>query len=486
MAKNDNEKTIGMTVKKEDDMPAWFEELCLKSEIAEFSDVKGCMVIRPHGYAIWESIQEYFNKVIKANGVQNAAFPLMIPESYFKKEAEHAEGFSPEVAWVTHAGDTKLDEKLAIRPTSETLISKSFKRWLRSYRDLPIKVNQWCSVVRWETKQTKLFLRSREFWWQEGHCIYETEEECVKETEFYLESYKRMCEELLAVPVLAGVKTKKEKFAGAVDTYAIEALMPDGKALQMGTSHYLGQGFMKAFDVKFRGRDEKMHIPHYNSWGVSTRLMGALFMTHSDNKGLVLPPKIAPIQVVIIPILFEKTKKEVIKACKELKQKLAVKYKVHLDDRDEYKPGWKYNEWEMKGVPVRIEIGPKDLEKDEAVIARRDTGDKAKSKLSEVPKEILSTFEKMEMDMFNKAKKFLKDSIVETNDWKEFMEAIKSKKMVKSYFCNEPECEDWIKDKAGGATSRCIPLGSKNPPSEAECVHCGKPAKVEIYFSKSY
>jgi len=480
--KPDKEEAKGITVKKEDDMPEWYEQVCLKAELAEFSDVKGCMVVRPNGYQIWEAIMNFFDKNIKKIGVKNAAFPLFIPEHYFKKEQEHAEGFAPEVAWVTEAGDNKIEERLAIRPTSETIISESFKKWLRSYRDLPIRVNQWCSVVRWETQQTKLFLRSREFWWQEGHCIYETKEGCLKEVLQYLEEYRKVSEELLAIPVFAGVKTEKEKFAGAEATYAIEAFMPDGKALQMGTSHELGQGFMKAFGVQFKDKNEKMQTPWYTSWGISTRMVGAVVMVHGDNKGLVLPPRVAYNKVVIVPIFF-KEKDKVLGKCKDLAKDLK-QFNPILDDRDEYTPGWKFNEHELMGIPLRIEVGPKDIEKKQAVVVRRDTGKKDFIKLKELKEKIPKILDKMHDDLFDKAKKFVDDNIVEANDFDKFKKAIKDKKIVKCLFCNEEECEDWIKDKADGASSRVYAMGQKKP--KGKCVHCGKDAKVEIYFSKCY
>jgi prolyl-tRNA synthetase len=320
-------------------MPEWYTQVVEKAGLADFyAPVKGFMVIKPYGYAIWEKIQNYFNSVIKKHGVKNAYFPLLIPEKFFKKEAEHAEGFAPELAWVEKK---EGEERLAIRPTSETVMYDSYSRWIRSYRDLPLKINQWCNVLRWEVKQTKLFLRSREFLWQEGHCVYETEEECQKETLLYLSEYQKLASDLLCIPTLAGQKSDKEKFPGALRTYTYEALMPDGKALQMGTSHNLGQGFAKSFNIKYLGRDEKTHTPWQNSWGISTRMIGAMVMSHGDDKGLVLPPKVAPVQIVIIPILFDKTKEQVLKECKELKNTLSVKYDVELDDREEYTPGWK-------------------------------------------------------------------------------------------------------------------------------------------------
>ena len=375
MGNKNKEKKMGITVKKEEDMPEWYNQVILKAELADYSAIKGCMVIRPLGYAIWQKIMDTFNARIKKLGVKNAYFPLFIPESFFKKEAEHAEGFSPEVAWIENK-DEDTKERLAIRPTSETIMYDSYSRWIRSWRDLPLRINQWANVVRWEVQDCKLFLRSREFLWQEGHCVYETEEEVKRETLIYLNEYKKLAEDLMAIPVLTGVKTEKEKFAGAIETTAIEAFMPDGKALQLGTSHNLGQGFAKAFGIEYIGKDEKKHYPWQNSWGVSTRFIGGLIMTHSDDKGLVLPPKIAPDQVVIVPIIFDDTKDKVLKKAKEIKDKLK-KYSVIIDDREGYSSGWKFNEWELKGIPIRIEIGPKDIEKKQAVVVRRDTGKKS-------------------------------------------------------------------------------------------------------------
>jgi len=481
--KETSKEDKGITVKKEDDMPEWYTQVVQKAGLADFyAPVKGFMIIKPYGYAVWEKIQAYFNSRIKKYGVKNAYFPLLIPEKFFKKEAEHAKGFAPELAWIEK---TEEGEKLAIRPTSETIMYDSYSRWIRSYRDLPLKINQWCNVLRWEVKQTKLFLRSREFLWQEGHCVYETEEECVKEALLYLEEYKKLSEDLLAIPVLIGEKTEKERFAGAKNTYTIEALMPDGKALQMGTSHNLGQNFAKSFNIKFLGRDEKTHTPWQNSWGFSTRLIGAVVMVHGDNNGLVLLPKIAPVQVVIVPIFYEKDKKEILDKCKELKKILSLKFDVELDDREEYTPGWKFNEWELKGVPIRLELGPKDLDKGQVVLVRRDTGEKTTAKLSNnLQKEIQKLLGDIEMNLFSKAQKFLKESTVEVSTWKEFLKAIKEKKLVKAPFCGKIECEDWIKDKTAGANSRLIPLDAKKP--KGKCVHCGKEAKVIAYFSKSY
>jgi len=476
----ERKETQGLTVKKEKNMPEWYEQVCLKAELASYAPIKGFMVIRPRGYAIWEKIQTYFNKVLEKLKVENAYFPLLIPESFFKREAEHAKGFSPELAWVERE---EGEEKLAIRPTSETIMYEFYSKWIRSWKDLPLKINQWNNVLRWEIKQTKLFIRSREFLWQEGHCAYETEEECEKEALIVLEEYKKLCEGLLAIPVIYGKKTEKEKFPGAKTTYTIESLMPDGKALQMGTSHNLGQGFSKVFKIKFIGKDEKEHIPWLSSWGFSTRLIGAIVMTHADNKGLVLPPKIAPLQIVIIPIIFEKSKKEVFKKANEIKE-LLKDYSVKIDDREDYSPGWKYNEYELKGVPIRIEIGPKDIEKDQVIIVRRDTGIKSIIKTNQLKKTIKALLETIQGSLLTKARKYLNESIKEVSTWEEFEEGIKNKKLILANFCGTTNCEDMIKDETSGASSRCIPFEQKS--IKGNCIKCNKKAKYKIYFSKSY
>ncbi|MFA5992599.1 MAG: proline--tRNA ligase [Candidatus Pacearchaeota archaeon] len=474
---------LGITVKKEVDMPEWYSQVCLKSELADYSVVKGSMIIRPNGYAIWQAIQDYFNEnIIKKTKVRNAYFPLFIPESFFKKEAKHAEGFKPEVAWID-ASLTKDGERLAIRPTSETIMYDSYSKWIRSYRDLPLKINQWCNVVRWETQATKLFLRSREFLWQEGHCVYETEEECKEDTINYIKLYAKLCEELLAIPVIVGRKTEKEKFAGAKTTYAIEAFMPDGKALQCGTSHELGQGFAKSFDINFLGKDEKMHTPWQNSWGLSTRLIGALVMTHSDNNGLILPPSIAENKVVIIPIIKGDAVEKILKATKEIEKELKT-FNPILDDRKEYTPGWKYNNWELKGIPIRIEIGPKDVQNKQVILVRRDNKEKMPVKLSNLKKQIEKVLEEMQENLFSKAKKELENNTILVNKMPEMIKAIESRKLVRVYFCGKESCEDEIKDKTGGASSRCIPLNEKE--TDHPCISCNSKKTFLTYFSKSY
>jgi prolyl-tRNA synthetase len=474
----------GITVKKAEDLPEWYEQVCLKAEVADFGPVKGTMVIRPRGYAIWQAIQDYFNEnIIKKTNVKNAYFPLFVPESFFKKEAKHAEGFSPEVAWI----DKEISgegERIAIRPTSETIIYDSYSKWIRSWRDLPLKMNQWCNVVRWETETTKLLLRSREFLWQEGHCVYETEEECVEETINYLKLYQKLCEELLALPVIPGEKSKKETFAGAKKSYTIEGFMPDGKALQCGTAHNLGQDFAKSFNISYLGKNGEKNIPWQNSWGISTRLIGATIMTHSDDKGLVLPPRIVENKLVIVPIIIGEDKL-VLKKAKELAKQL-IEFNPILDDRQDYAPGYKYNEWEMKGIPLRLEIGPRDLKENKIILVRRDNGAKEEITIDiKLKEKIEKVLENMHKNLFDKAQEHIKNSIVEIDKKEEFIKAIEKKKLILTNFCGEKECEDEIKDKTGGASSRAIPLNTEVKKG-SKCFYCNKPAKVKIYFSKSY
>lgn len=470
----------GITVKKENDMPEWYTQVCLKSELAEYGPVKGTMIIKPYGYALWQKIQDYFNKVLKEDNVSNAYFPMFIPESFFKKESEHAKGFEAEVAWLEK---TDSEERIALRPTSETIMYDAYSRWIRSWRDLPLRINQWCNVVRWEVSQAKLFLRSREFLWQEGHCVYETEAECDKEVKLFLDEYEKLCKNLLALPVLKGKKTDKEKFAGAKYTTTIESFTSEGKALQCGTSHNLGQGFAKSFGISYLDRNGKKSLPWQSSWGFSTRLIGALVMAHSDNKGLVLPPSIAPIQIVIIPIISSE-KEKVLKKAKEIYKDLKKEYEVMLDEREEYSPGWKYSEYELKGVPIRLEIGPKDLEKEQVVLVRRDNGKKEFVKINKLRNEVKKTIEDIQNSMFEKAKKFLDSQIVKVNTWNQFIKEVKNRKLVMAKFCGDKECEEEIKDKTKGAGSRVIPFDQEK--ISGECIHCGKPAKYSTYFGRSY
>jgi prolyl-tRNA synthetase len=476
----------GVTVKKNEDLSEWYTQVILKSKLADYAPIKGCMIFREDSYAIWEKIQEIFNIKIKATGHRNVYFPLFIPESFLKKEAEHFQGFVPEVAWVTQGGDSPLEEKLAIRPTSETIMYATFAKWIRSWRDLPIKINQWCSVVRWETKATRLFLRTREFLWQEGHTAHVTKEEADKEAMEILNAYKDVIESYLAVPVLVGVKTEMEKFAGALYTLTLEAMMPDGKALQMGTSHQLGQHFSKVFDIKFIGEDEKEHDVWQTSWGFSTRMIGALVMVHGDDKGLVLPPRIAPTQVVIVPIPYKGAEAEAIAAkAKELFEGLQKKgITVVLDDRGEYTPGWKFNEWELKGVPLRIEIGPRDVKQKQAMLVRRDTFQKTVAKEEEAVNAVEKLLGDIQSNLFNRAKKSLEESITTIKDYDHFKEVLTSKGgFLRASWCADQKCEEKIKDETG-ATIRIVPFEKEKPFSK--CVRCGNEAKEVVYFAKSY
>lgn len=476
----------GITVKKDEDFSEWYTQLVLKSRLADYAPVKGCMIFREHSYAIWEKIQEIFNKKIKATGHRNVYFPLFIPESFLKMEAEHFEGFVPEVAWVTAGGNTPLEERLAIRPTSETIIYASFAKWIRSWRDLPIKLNQWCSVVRWETSATKLFLRTREFLWQEGHTAHATEKEADEEVVEILNAYRDVMESYLAVPVLVGKKTESEKFAGALYTTTLEAMMPDGKALQMGTSHNLGQHFSKVFDIKFLDEQEKERYAWQTSWGISTRMIGALVMVHGDDRGLVLPPKVAPVQVVIVPIPFKSADSKLILAkAKEVFEALQKNgTDVVLDDRPEYTPGWKFNEWELRGVPVRIEIGPRDIKQKQLTLARRDTFEKITIEQDEAVEKVQKLLEEIQNSLLQKAKKFLEESTTTVKTYDEFKKVLREKGgFIKASWCANSECEQKIKDETG-ATIRVVPLRRERPFSK--CVLCGGVAKEVVYFARAY
>lgn len=475
---NATKNVEGLSVKKEEDISEWYSQVVQKAELCDYAPIRGFMVIRPNAYFVWEKIQEYFNKVLEKKGVSNAYFPLLIPESFFKKEAEHAEKFSPELAFIEGKEE---GERLALRPTSETIIYNSFSKWIRSWRDLPLKVNQWCNILRWEVKQTKLLIRTREFLWQEGHCAFEKEEEALEDIREMACEYKKMIEELLAIPVLVGRKSEMEKFGGAEITMALEALMPDGKALQMGTTHFLKKDFAYSFGVRYLDREEKIKSPFTTSWGISTRLIGALVMLHGDNKGLILPPKIAKYQIVIVPIYNSKNKEKVFEKVKEVKHSLSG-HRIFVDDRESYSPGWKFNEWELKGVPLRIEIGEKDIEKRQVTFVRRDSGKKesvSEKKIAENAREILDDIQR---SLLEKAKKFLESSIDEAKNLKELQKKIEEKKIVKVYMVNEPAVEEKISETIGGATSRFVETSEK----EGVCVYSGKKTKTIAYFAKSY
>jgi len=477
---------LGVTVKKSEDLSEWYTQVILKSGLADYAPVKGCMVFRELSYAIWEKIQQIFNEKIKRTGHKNVYFPLFIPESFLKKEAEHFAGFVPEVAWVTIGGDTPLEERLAIRPTSETIIYATFAKWIRSWRDLPVKMNQWCSVVRWETKATKLFLRTREFLWQEGHTAHATKEEADQEVMLILNEYRDIMENYLAIPVLVGRKSESEKFAGALYTTTLEAVMPDGKALQMGTSHNLGQNFSKVFDIKFIGEDEKEHHVWQTSWGISTRVIGAMVMVHGDDKGLIIPPKVAPIQAVIVPIPYKTADSSAILAkAHAIRDKLdKAGISTVVDDRKEYTPGWKFNDWELKGVPVRVEIGPRDVANGQVTLARRDTFEKIVVKDEEVVETVKRLLDEIQRNLFNRARNFLEDHITTVKSYDEFKEMLQTKGgFIKASWCGSRECEQKIKEESG-ATIRLIPFEREEPVSN--CIYCGGEAKELVYFARSY
>ena len=485
--------------KRSDDYSKWYNELVVRAGLAENSGIRGMMVIKPYGYAIWEKMQAQLDKMFKETGHQNAYFPLLIPKSYFSKEAKHVEGFAKEAAIVTHYRlratadgkgvevdpNAKLEEELIIRPTSETIIWDTYKRWIQSYRDLPILVNQWANVMRWEMR-TRLFLRTAEFLWQEGHTAHETREQAVEEAEKMLHVYGEFAENFMAMPVIKGVKSETERFAGAEDTYTIEALMQDGKALQSGTSHFLGQNFAKAFDVKFLSREGKLEYVWATSWGVSTRLMGALIMTHSDDNGLVLPPKLAPIQVVIIPI-YRKTEQleEITAKVNEIVAKLKAKgISVKFDDSDNYKPGWKFNEYELKGVPVRLAIGPRDLENGTVEIARRDTLSKEIVSMEGVDEYIENLLKEIQDNLFKKAEIYRDNHITKVDNFDEFKKVLNEKGgFVLAPWDGTAETEEKIKDLTK-ATIRCIPLD--NPQEEGVDMITGKPSKQRVLFAKAY
>ncbi len=468
---------------KSEDFSAWYTAVIRKAGLADYTSLKGCMVIKPYGFALWENVRNALDKRIKETGHQNAYFPLFIPESLLKKEAEHVEGFAPEVAWVTHGGKEELEERLAVRPTSEAIICSIYSKWVRSYRDLPILINQWANVVRWE-KVTRLFLRTTEFLWQEGHTVHRTKEEAQEETLRMLNVYKDLLETELAIPVISGQKTEREKFAGALKTYSIEALMGDGKALQAGTSHNLGQHFAKVFDIKFLDEDQKEKYAWQTSWGVSTRLIGAIIMVHGDDYGLILPPKIAPIQSVIVPIFKKNTKEFVLSKAREIKDVLKG-IRVELDDREEYTPGWKFNEWELKGVPLRIEIGPRDIEKGNVVLVRRDTRKKVVSPIAEVKNRVGELLDIIQNDLFLKARRFVEDNTHYVEDYGKFKKTIEEKKgFIIAPWCGSSECEEKIKEETK-ATIRNIPL-AKVKEGRGKCIYCGKETDLYVYFARAY
>ncbi|GAU76766.1 proline--tRNA ligase [Fusibacter sp. 3D3] len=482
MGKNKDKEFVKDITKMEDDFPQWYTDVIKKTDLVDYSPVKGFMVIKPYGYALWENIQSFLDRRFKETGHENCYFPLLIPESLLNKEKEHVEGFAPEVAWVTHGGSEELAERLCIRPTSETIICAMYSKWLTSYRELPYLYNQWCSVVRWE-KATRPFLRTSEFLWQEGHTLHETAEEAQKETLQMLSIYKEMAEDLLAIPMVVGRKSEREKFAGAEATYTIEALMHDGKALQSGTSHNLAQHFTKAFDINFQGRGGDLEYPHHTSWGVSTRLIGGVIMVHGDNRGLVLPPRLAPIQVVIVPIAQKK--EGVLERAEALKKELVSKgIRVKLDDNENNSPGWKFNEYEMKGVPIRIEIGPRDIENGVAMVARRDNFEKGPIELDGIGDNMVKLLDQIHDDMLSRARVSRDEKTFTFETYEEFKQKmIETPGFAKTMWCGEEACEERVKNETG-VTIRCIPFEQENLGDV--CPFCGKPAQHMVYMAKAY
>lgn len=475
----DKEKFVKEITDMEIDFPKWYTDVILKTELVDYGPVKGTMVIRPYGYAIWEIIQSELNKRFKATGHKNAYFPMLIPESYLKKEAEHVEGFAPEVAVVTHAGAEKLQEPLVIRPTSETIICEMYAKWIQSYRDLPVKINQWANVVRWE-KTTRPFLRTSEFLWQEGHTVHASEEEAMQETMDMLEVYREFAENVLAIAVFTGKKTEKEKFAGAVATFGMEAMMLDGKSLQAGTSHYLGQNFAKAFGIKYLDKDGTLKFGYSTSWGVSTRLIGALIMAHGDNRGLVLPPMAAPLQVVIVPIAAHKggVNEKAAEICQQLTD---TDIRAEADYRD-MSPGWKFNEWEMKGVPLRIEIGPKDIENGQAIMVRRDTHEKIAVSLNDIASQTKLLLEQIQKNMLEKARKFRDSRVLSCENVEGILSAVENKNFAKAAWCGERSCEEKIKEVTAASSRVYVDESVEG----CVCAVCGKSAKSKVLFARAY
>ncbi len=474
-------KLVEAVTSMEEDFTQWYTDVVKKAELMDYSSIKGCMIFKPNGYAIWENIQKQMDARFKAIGVENVYMPMFIPESLLDKEKDHVEGFAPEVAWVTQGGAETLPERLCVRPTSETLFCDLYANIVQSYRDLPKVYNQWCSVVRWE-KTTRPFLRSSEFLWQEGHTAHATAEEAEEWTVRMLNVYADFCEEVLAIPMVKGRKTDKEKFAGAMATYSIEALMHDGKALQSGTSHNFGDGFARAFEIQYTDKENRLQYVHQTSWGVSTRLIGAIIMVHGDDSGLVLPPRIAPVQVMVIPI--QQQKEGVLDQALKVRDTLAEAFRVKIDDSAKT-PGWKFAEQEIRGIPVRVELGPKDIEKGECVVVRRDTREKIVVPLSELNTRMAEILETMQADMLGRAKAFLASHISDAHDYAEFRQAAAEKPgFIRAMWCGEEACELKIKEDTT-VTSRCMPFGDQEQIAQT-CVCCGKPAHKLVYWGKAY
>ncbi len=478
-------KEVGITASKNDDFSEWYTQVVIKAELADYAPVKGLIVLRPDGYSIWESIKESLDKKLKETGHRNGFLPVLIPESLLSKEKKHFEGFNPEVFWVTHSGDSEIGDRLALRPTSETLAYSLYSKWIKSWRDLPLKINFWNSALRAEITGTKPFLRTSEFLWQEGHTVHATQDEAENEVMEILNIYKKTIEEELAIPVITGKKSEKDKFVGAVYTTTLESLMPDGKALQMGTSHFLGQNFSKPFDVKYLDENNNETFAWQTSWGVSWRLIGGMIMTHSDDKGLVLPPKVSPIQVVIIPIYYSKEDREkMILEANKIKDSLSNNnVRVELDDRDNLTPGFKFNDWELKGIPIRIEIGPKDIEKNQVVMARRYNQTKDDISLDKVSETLNLELENIQQQMFVNAKKILDERVVRVSEYQQFKDELMSGKMIDCSWCGNQTCENKIKEETG-ADLRVIPFDGTQ--KSETCIYCKNSGTTNALFAKGY
>ena len=479
-----SKEDIGITVSKEADFSEWYTQVVLKAKLADYAPVKGLIVLRPDGYSIWESLRNTFDEKFSKNGIRNGFLPILIPESLLGKEQKHFAGFNPEVFWVTHSGENEIGDKLALRPTSETLAYTMYSKWIQSWRDLPLKINFWNTALRAEIKATKPFLRTSEFLWQEGHTVHAAQEEAEKEVMKILEIYKNTVEDELAIPVVTGRKSEKEKFVGAVYTTTMEAIMPDGKALQMGTSHFLGQNFSIPFEVKFSDKDNVEQFAWQTSWGVSWRLIGAMIMVHGDDKGLVLPPKVAPIQVVIVPIYkSDEAKETVFPKLNEIREQLeSKKIRVHVDDRNELTPGYKFNDWELKGVPLRIEIGPKDIEKQQVILAKRYNREKRSVGFNEIGK-IVTVLDEIQKDMLKIAREKAKENTIDISDYSEFKSKIGKGGFFNAYWCGKTECEEKIKEETG-ADIRVIPFGSEN--TKGKCIYCQEQSITISIFARGY
>jgi len=470
--------------KRSEDFAAWYNDVVLGAQLADYSPVRGMMVYRPYGYAIWENIQKLLDARFKATGVVNAYFPLLIPESLLKKEAEHVEGFNPQVAWVTHGGNEELEERLAVRPTSEAIIMQMYSKWVQSYRDLPILINQWNSVVRWEL-HTRLFLRTAEFLWQEGHTLHASAEEATERTLLMLEVYRSFLEEDLAIPVIPGRKTPSERFPGAAETYTVEALMGDGRALQSATSHDFADHFAKAFDITFLDKDGERKYGYTTSWGLSTRTIGGIIMVHGDDSGLIIPPKVAPIQVVVVPIWrSEEDKQKVLEHIDRIKEVLGDSFRLYIDLSEEKTPGWKFNEWELKGVPVRLEVGPRDVANNAVVLVRRDNRDKSQVPLNDLVVKLQQTLADIQQSLFDRAKQFRDEHTFECESVAQMLEVLDNKRgFIYAGWCGSDECEAAVKEETR-ATIRVVPLAQPEDPGT--CIRCGNKAQVKVYFARAY